>query len=44
MQQLIPWLVFCLAVLALCLSRPRAARIFVGVFFIIMAVGVNVVW
>ena len=43
MEQLIPWLMFCIAVLALCLFRPNAARIFVGVFFIIMAVGVNVV-
>jgi hypothetical protein len=43
MEQLIPWLIFCLAVLVLCLFRPHAARIFVGVFFIIMAVGVNVV-
>ena len=29
------------AVSLLCLVRPKAARIFVGVFFIIMAVGVN---
>ena len=43
MAQLIPWLIFCVAVSLLCLFRPNAARIFVGVFFIIMAVGVNVV-
>ncbi|MET3905231.1 hypothetical protein [Paenarthrobacter sp. 4246] len=43
MEQLIPWLIFCMAVLLLCLFRPGAARIFVGVFFIIMAVGVNTV-
>lgn len=43
MEQLIPWLVFCIAVSGLCLFRPHAARIFIGVFFIIMAVGVNVV-
>lgn len=42
MEQLVPWLIFCLAVSALCLVRPNAARIFVGVFFIIMAVAVNV--
>ncbi|WP_426228454.1 hypothetical protein [Pseudarthrobacter sp. DSP2-3-2b1] len=34
---------FCIAASILCVSRPHAARIFVGVFFIIMAVGVNVV-
>lgn len=43
MEQLIPWLIFCIAVLVLCLIRPQAARIFAGVFFIIMAVGVNIV-
>lgn len=43
MEQLIPWLIFCIAVLALCLLRPNAARIFTGVFFIIMAIAVNVV-
>ena len=34
---------FCLLVLLLCLVRPYAGRIFVGIFFLIMAVGVNVV-
>lgn len=43
MEQLIPWLIFCIAVSGFCFSRPHAARIFVGVFFIIMAVGVNIV-
>ena len=43
MEQLVPWLIFCIAVSALCLIRPNAARIFVGVFFIIMAVAVNAV-
>lgn len=38
-----PWTVFCLLVLLLCLIRPYAGRIFVGIFFLIMAVGVNVV-
>ena len=38
-----PWSVFCLLVLLLCLVRPYAGRIFVGIFFLIMAVGVNVV-
>lgn len=41
MEQLIPWLLFCLAFLALCFARPKGARIFIGIFFIIMALGVN---
>lgn len=43
MEQLIPWLIFCVAVSVLCLVRPHAARIFVGIFFIVMGVGVNLV-
>lgn len=43
MEQLIPWLVFCTAFLALSLWRPGAARIFLGLFFILMAVAVNLV-
>jgi hypothetical protein len=43
MEQLIPWLIFCIAVTVFCLVRPSAARIFVGIFFITMAVGVNLV-
>ncbi|WP_181038976.1 hypothetical protein [Arthrobacter sp. Y81] len=43
MEQLIPWLVFCIAFLALSLWNPAAARIFLGVFFILMAVAVNLV-
>jgi hypothetical protein len=43
MEQLIPWSVFCLLVLLLCLARPSAGRILVGIFFLIMALGVNVV-
>jgi hypothetical protein len=39
----VPWAVFCLLVLLLCLVRPYAGRVFVGIFFLIMAVGVNVV-
>lgn len=41
MEQLIPWLMFCLAVLVVCLVRPGAGRIFTGLFFLVMAVGVN---
>lgn len=43
MEQLIPWLVFCAAFLALSLWKPAAARVFLGVFFIFMAVAVNLV-
>ncbi|QCO99679.1 hypothetical protein FCN77_20685 [Arthrobacter sp. 24S4-2] len=43
MEQLIPWLVFCTAFLALSLWKPGAARIFLGLFFILMAVAVNLV-
>ena len=43
MEQLVPWSAFCLLILALCLIRPGAGRIFVGLFFLVMAVGVNVV-
>lgn len=41
MEQLVPWLIFCIAVSVLCLIRPNAARILIGVFFIIMALAVN---
>lgn len=43
MQQLITFAVFSLLVLILCLVRPGAGRIFLGVFFLVMALGVNVV-
>lgn len=43
MQQLMIWAVFCSLVLVLCLLRPDAGRIFVGLFFLVMAIGVNVV-
>ena len=43
MQQLITSAVFSVLVLILCLVRPGAGRIFLGIFFLVMAVGVNVV-
>lgn len=43
MAQLIPWLVFCLLVFVLCAVKSGAGRIFMGVFFLMMAVGINVV-
>jgi hypothetical protein len=42
-QQLITFAVFSLLVLLLCLVRPGAGRIFLGIFFLVMAIGVNVV-
>jgi hypothetical protein len=42
MEQLIPWAVFCLAALTLCWLRPHAGRIFLGIFYLVMAIGVNV--
>lgn len=41
MEQMIPWLVFCLLLLALSIWKPTAARMFAGLFFIVMAVAVN---
>jgi len=37
------YLIFVLLVLILCLVKPNAGRIFIGVFFLIMAIGINVV-
>jgi hypothetical protein len=42
MQQLVPWSMFCVAVLVLCLLKPNAGRIFVGIFFLVMAFAVNI--
>jgi hypothetical protein len=42
-EQLIVSAVFSLLVLVLCLVRPNAGRIFLGIFFLVMAIGVNVV-
>ncbi len=33
--------VFVLAVIVLCLTKPNAGRIFLGLFFLVMAIGVN---
>ena len=43
MEQLAVSAVFSLLVLILCLVRPNAGHIFVGIFFMVMAIGVNVV-
>src|SRR5918995_73752 len=43
MQQLTTFALFSLLVLLLCLVRPGAGRILVGLFFLVMAIGVNVV-
>ena len=41
MEQLIPWLIFCAAFLLFSLVRPNGARTFIGIFFTVMALGVN---
>ncbi len=37
------WLLFSLVVAVLCWAKPGAGRIFMGCFFVLMAIGVNVV-
>jgi hypothetical protein len=37
------WLLFSLAVAVLCWTKPAEGRIFMGCFFVLMALGVNVV-
>ena len=43
MQQLITSALFSSLVLILCVLRPNAGRVFLGFFFMVMAIGVNVV-
>jgi hypothetical protein len=42
-EQLVTFALFSLLVLFLCLLRPGAGRIFMGIFFLVMAIGVNLV-
>lgn len=44
LQQTLVWTIVCLAALGLCLWRPELGRVVLGIFFIVMAVGVNVVF
>jgi hypothetical protein len=44
LHQTIVWAIVCLGALGLCLWRPDLGRVVLGVFFIVMAVGVNVVF
>ena len=37
------WLIFVTLVLILCLAKPNAGRIFLGFFFLAMAIGVNII-
>ena len=39
----IVWLIFVVAVAVLCFAKPNAGRIFLGLFFLAMAIGVNIV-
>lgn len=43
MSPVITWLIFVLLVSLFCLAKPNAARIFLGFFFLVMAIGINVV-
>lgn len=43
MELLVPTLAFYLLVLVLCVVRPGAGRVFVGAFFLVMALGINIV-
>ncbi len=43
MERFFIWLVFVLVILVFSLWRPNAARIFLGFFFLAMAIGVNIV-
>ncbi|HEY5474647.1 MAG TPA: hypothetical protein VIK32_15850 [Candidatus Limnocylindrales bacterium] len=44
LRQTLVWTIVCLAALGLCLWRPELGRVVLGIFFIIMAIGVNVVF
>jgi hypothetical protein len=44
LQQTLVWMAVCLAALGLCLWRAEVGRVVLGVFFIVMALGVNVVF
>lgn len=41
MQGFLIWGVFALVVAAFCVTRPQAARVFVGLFFAVMGLGVH---
>jgi hypothetical protein len=42
--RVVVWSVFVLAVAVFCLVRPQAARLFVGIFFAVMAIGIHGWW
>ncbi len=44
LQQTLVWTAVCLGALGLCLWRPELGRIVLGVFFLVMAIGVNLVF
>jgi hypothetical protein len=44
LQQTLVWAVVCVGALGLSLWRPNIGRVVLGVFFIVMALGVNVVF
>lgn len=44
LQQTLIWTIVCLSAVGLCLRRPALGRVVLGGFFIVMAIGVNVVF
>jgi hypothetical protein len=44
LQQTLIWTIVCLSAVGLCLWRPGLGRIILGSFFIVMAIGVNIVF
>ena len=44
LQQTLIWTAVCLSAVGLCLWRPALGRVILGSFFIVMAIGVNIVF
>jgi hypothetical protein len=44
MDEIIIWsIVFVLFVIILCIAKPNIGRIFLGIFYLIKAIGINIV-
>lgn len=39
----IAWLIFILSVAFMCLVKPNTGRLFIGLFFLVMAIAVNII-
>ncbi len=42
-NSVIVWLIFVLSVAVMCLVKPNAERLFIGLFFLVMAIAVNMI-